>query len=534
MDEPREEEKPARWGRSDVVAVLCLMAISSVIHAWQIAHTTVAARDSIGFIRFAWELEHENWLDVLRRHRHPPLYPLTILAVSMPFRSIVDWPEAFSMQYSAQLATALAGVLLVIPMYSIGRILFDRRVGFWGSLLFQCLPVGSRALSDGLTEGLYLLLLATIVLLSHLAVRRGSIVLFGVCGLCGGLAYLTRPEGAMSVVATGVLLAICSFRRDWISSRWRLVGCAASLLVGAAATASPYMIAIGGITNKTSSRWILEKLSLSCLSNDATRGQREVRPETRTPGCVNGRFAIVPVWGAFRPNWTKDDHHGNLPWAVLTFVKELGKAFHYVALLPAVFGWWWFREWFRRQPVGMMLAILFLFQALMVLTLGVVAGYMSERHMLLFVLGSSFFAVAAIFEFARRFCTDKRRCLTERLLLSFLIVCALPSALKTMHSSRAGFREAGLWLAKNANPADEIVDPFCWSAFYAERTFRPRSFSVPEGYVPKRFVVLDTAHHEHQPLLEFAKMLAKKGMVVYEWQRSAKEARVLVFMVPDS
>ena len=67
-------------------------------------------------------------------------------------------------------------MLLIVPMFYLGKDLFDRRVGFWSALLFQCLPVGSRALSDGLTEGLFLLLIATGLLLAVGAFRTGSLV----------------------------------------------------------------------------------------------------------------------------------------------------------------------------------------------------------------------------------------------------------------------------------------------------------------------------------------------------------------------
>ena len=40
----------------------------------------------------------------------------------------------------AQLASNLAAVLLVIPMFLFGAALLDRRIAFWGTLLFHALP----------------------------------------------------------------------------------------------------------------------------------------------------------------------------------------------------------------------------------------------------------------------------------------------------------------------------------------------------------------------------------------------------------
>ena len=193
---------------------LSVASCSATGCALVIARTSVAARDSIGFIRYAWRLEHEPWGKVLKESLHPPLYPITILAASLPVRQILHTTgtDCLAMQTSAQLATAFAGVLLVIPMFFIGRSLFDRQVGFWSTLLFQCMPVASHALSDGLTEGIYLLLTATFILMAGHSLRSRSPLGFVACGLLSGLAYLTRPEGAALAVVLGLLVLAIQLR----------------------------------------------------------------------------------------------------------------------------------------------------------------------------------------------------------------------------------------------------------------------------------------------------------------------------------
>src|SRR5207237_1165414 len=80
------------------------------------------------------------------------------LAASVPTRYLVRESNSEVMQLSAQLANSVAGVLLVFPMFYLGKGLFDRRVGFWSAALFHCLPIGSRVLSDALSEGVFLFL----------------------------------------------------------------------------------------------------------------------------------------------------------------------------------------------------------------------------------------------------------------------------------------------------------------------------------------------------------------------------------------
>src|SRR5262249_44050157 len=151
---------------------------------------------------------------------------------------------------SAQIASALASVLLIIPMFCLGRELFSARVGFWGTVLFQCLPIGSRVLSDGLSEATFFLFLTSALWIAALALRTGSLPRFALCGVFGGLAYLTRPEGGLVLVAAGAVLLglrVCG-RLDW---KWgRVLKCASVLTCAAVLVSAPYALVIGGFTNK--------------------------------------------------------------------------------------------------------------------------------------------------------------------------------------------------------------------------------------------------------------------------------------------
>src|SRR5437773_12489001 len=100
------------------------------------AATGVQARDATGATRSALELARsagdgahdlwDGWQIVLNRHHQHPGYPLTILAVSLPVRAWSEAGAAEQMQLSAQLASNLAAVLLVIPMFLFGAALLDR------------------------------------------------------------------------------------------------------------------------------------------------------------------------------------------------------------------------------------------------------------------------------------------------------------------------------------------------------------------------------------------------------------------------
>src|SRR5262249_20130028 len=151
----------------------------------------------------------QPWMEVLRHTEQPPLYALALLGMSVPLRHVMGAPESVLMQTSAQLTSVVAGILLVIPMFLLGKELFDRNVGFWAAVLFQALPATGRFLSDGVSEATFLMLAAVSLCVGVRALRVESILLFGFCGLFAGLAFLTRPEGGLVVAAAGIVLLGC-------------------------------------------------------------------------------------------------------------------------------------------------------------------------------------------------------------------------------------------------------------------------------------------------------------------------------------
>jgi hypothetical protein len=260
-------EEPSRWSHWRAIGLLLLIA--GGLRAWQLTHTEVASRDSISYIRIAWHLEHDDWRSYLPLSTHHPGYPVAVLGVSYLVRPFLpdDLPRA--MQLSAQLASSLAGILLVVPMYYLGRELFDRRVAFWTALLFQCLPAGGRVLGDGLSEGLFLLLAVSSQTLGCQSLRTGSWAGLGLTGLLSALAYLTRPEGAGVALAVGlVLLCLLALRRG--SARRCLIG-GVSLTVGFLSLALPFMLLIGHITLKNTGHMMLEKVAAVELTSSGVR-----------------------------------------------------------------------------------------------------------------------------------------------------------------------------------------------------------------------------------------------------------------------
>jgi 4-amino-4-deoxy-L-arabinose transferase-like glycosyltransferase len=533
--------------------LLVLLLLSGSIHAWLIGHTVVPARDSVGFIRYAWQLQHQDWLAVLKNSHQHPGYPVAILGASIPVGHLRDNSLCDVMVRSAQLVNWLAGCLLVFPMFYIGKDLFDRRVAFGTAALFQCLPVAARVTSDSLSEGTFLLTAAVTLLVAVRAFRFRSSWRFGLCGACGGLCYLIRPEGALTVAAVGLVLLGTQLVPQW---RWRwgtTIVCAGSLVLAALVIAGPYVAVISHFTNKPTGQAIME-IAHGELGPDGQksglrdqesglRGQESASLLARWPRPIAQPFmaSLVGVW------WQSDRETGvweHLAWGLWAVGKEVVRGFFYIAWLPAILGLFWFHGRFRDVPGPWIFGGLCLLQTLVLWRVGLVVGYVSERHILIIVLCGLYWAVAAILEFTQRWSWTLQWIGNARtqpvLIMLVLMLSCLPWTLQPLHANQVGHREAGLWLAEHAQAADSIVDPFNWAYYYSGRVFQEDTPPpTPPEHKPLRYVVLEHSRKQHPglTLLPLAKQLATGGQVVYDWQPNRHQLKhmaqeVQIFAVP--
>src|SRR5262245_56273750 len=118
-------------GRHTLHAVV-LFAV--VLHAVAITQTLLPAQDGLKFIRIARQFQTRPWVDVVRGSDAHPLYPALVAAVE----PIVGWlaghgPGAW--RTSAQLVAVLASVGLILPIYAMTKLLFDRRIACMAAAL---------------------------------------------------------------------------------------------------------------------------------------------------------------------------------------------------------------------------------------------------------------------------------------------------------------------------------------------------------------------------------------------------------------
>jgi hypothetical protein len=530
-------EEPLSTPRRDWPLLMVLLALALAMRVWQVKTTEVAARDSIGYARIAWQLEHHDWRKIIPAAPHHPGYPVAVLVASFVVRRVHPGPLPDVMQYSAQVASSFASILLVLPMFFLGRELFDRRVAFWATLLFQCLPASGRVLADGLSESLFFLFAALALWQAVVAFRRRSPWWFAGVGLFGALAYLTRPEGALIVAATGIVLAAVQVRPATRQSWGNFAASMTALTVAALLLAGPYMILIGNITTTHTG----QEISKEAVTNRSNQPDSPMAAVQDPPGSVAQHPVVFAVWWDNRTGDTSHAVDQRRLWALTTLLGELCKLFFYVLWLPLLLGVWVYRDRFRRLAGAWVLAIVSLALLPLLYRVAMKMGYLSDRHALLILCCTVYWIVAGMLWIAERsmgLFRDRRWARPQvSAAILMVLVCAggLVRTLEPMHSDRAGFREAGYWLAEHAEPGDFIDDPYTWASYYAGRTFVEEPPPHEPGTARCVYVVIEWSNYKQPPIPPASNMeyVFEKGQLIRAWpvHRRRENAQIVLYRV---
>lgn len=446
--------------RRDLLLLALLLAIGAAVKGRVWHATSVLTRDGIGFIEFASRLQQEPLPEVLRDTVQHPLYPLCIYAVSRVQAQFVDRPlTCYDWEFCAHLANVAAGLLLIVPMYFLGRRLGGRAVGFGAALLFQVLPVPVHVTADTLSEGTYLLCAALSLWagVAGLDSRRLSLLLLA--GACGGLAYLTRPEGALLPLCLVLTLLGLRWRGCWAMSWPRVAAAVASVGAATVLVVAPYCLTIGQLSPKGTFKHML--------------------PQVALPQAPTGGGMLLGI--RFQSGVDGNEYDVTLYLVTREISKELLKAFHYFLWLPALFGLGLLCRRMKTDPQDASLALLLLVCAgnvLILFWLAWRAHYVSERHTMLVVLTGCWPALLALQAGAEWLC-DRCPSLHGRATpvlgcaLALLAGIGLVTSLRGLHEHRLGHRLAGEWLATQWHPGDLVVDPYGWVSYYAGQRTPP-------------------------------------------------------------
>ena len=117
-----------------------------------------------------------------------PVYPI-LIALAQPL--VGDWEMA------GRLVSAILGALVIVPAYALARGIVGRQAALLSSVFIAVHPRLVQNSASVLCEATYTFFLVSGVLTARLGLVGGPRALIPFAGLCFGLSYLVRPEGAL-------------------------------------------------------------------------------------------------------------------------------------------------------------------------------------------------------------------------------------------------------------------------------------------------------------------------------------------------
>lgn len=427
--------------------VVLLMVAAGTLLIWKTSRTSIIYADGLRYIRQAKVIEAGEIVGGLLKSIDHPAYPVAIaLAHGLEGGDApLDWQRA------AQMASVMAGILLVLPLYLVALELVGGRVAWMACVLCFGAPVMSNVLADVLSEGTFLLFWTWGVWAGLRFLKDGRFAWLAPMIAATILAYFTRPEGVLlplTMTATLALMpALKRTRLQW-SRWWAAVGL---LVIVPALVIAPFMISKGGVGTKPA----IARL----LGTAAPSGAEAV--ERNRP---------------FDPNQSVAKTY--LVAAKVVF-ESIRDAVTIPILLLVPIGLYRAKRNARSARQALFLAVLLVISFLGLMRLHATGGYCSPRHAMIPAMMLIPFAALAV-DYLLRHVTIPGRLLGAPgevirpgpvfwlLAIAALILPSVPRHQAPLNGPFAAYRDAAEWLADHVQPGEKVVDLTGWSQFYGD------------------------------------------------------------------
>ena len=178
----KQEGKMKEERRNHWKLLLVLIALSFFLRVFLIIYPEPIHNDGIEYVRHAKEVLAGNWMGGVSN----PLFPVLIALV---------YPLLKNYELAGILVSVTFGTLLILPVFYLGKIIFNEKVGMISALITVVHPFLHRYSGYVLTESTYLFFVTTSVLFGWCAFNQGKFQHVFLFSLFTSLAYLTKPEG---------------------------------------------------------------------------------------------------------------------------------------------------------------------------------------------------------------------------------------------------------------------------------------------------------------------------------------------------
>jgi 4-amino-4-deoxy-L-arabinose transferase-like glycosyltransferase len=491
--------------------LLLILAFASGLRLFLLISPEVIHNDGIEYLNHAKRIFSGDWSG----GRVPPLYP-ALIAFAYPLMG--------NYELAGILISTVFGSLIVLPVFYLGRELFNDKIGVLSALFASVHPFLFISSGSVLTESTYRFFLTTSVLFGWKAFSKSvsyHILLFS---LFTTFAYLTKPEaiGILFIFSLWVLwINPPSGKRHWK----KRVGIILVALFGFLVFASPYLMKIRMETGK----WgISQKIVISIGSFSEEEGVPsidEIRRRKEFPliSLLVDPFTAIRKAGA----------------GMVASLYKFQQVFNPLLSLFAILGW----VFLLRGRNGFSIkGNLFLFMHF-VFFFGLVFPFfwITRRYTSQMIALSIPWAAAGCLGFlewfAQRF---KKENVQKSIPVFFLIllVIGLFAQGRMIHGRehRLIQREMGLWMKENLDREAKMMSRMPQEAFYAELPWVRMPQGSYEGILEKarekkiQYLVIDEEIETHSPhFLE----KSKEGDLIRLFDLKKKDQHLMVFQIVD-
>ena len=421
-----------------------LLLISLLLSIYLFFRTYVISLDgAFQYIPIAKDFASGNFRRAFS-HNQQPLYPLIISFASR-------WVSDF--EWMGKLVSSFFGILIIFPVYFLGKRIFDEKIAFLSTLFLTIHPYLRRYSADVLKESTYLFFFATAIWFAWRTIQNEKRYPFLFIPLFSVLTYLVRPDGIEILFV--VFFYVLFIKKFDVSGSKRTV--VLLLLVSSFILLLPYLFYLREVRGE----WALSKvksiggmLGLEAIRDGIPLTQKIFYSLKRLNSEIFGRFhpiyIILLMIGLLRSIFSHLK-------AGEGFLLSLGW-FHYVILFLMVLNT---TEWGADKTVQ--------------------SDHLSGRHVLPLLLVSIYWVGEGFMIIYRwiykklehvhlliRFGVRRKSMMIMALLLVLMLAIVLPKTLKPQRYERLSEKWAGLWIRSQSGRGITIFTSIPQVAFYAD------------------------------------------------------------------
>ncbi len=218
-----------RYSKTDCASVIGVMSFAFLLRLSVLRRQTPIYPDSVHYAIMGKHLVSGNLQEGLSTF-WPPLYPFLVGLSSLVFRDI---------ETGGKFVSLLAGSVMVVPVYSLIRVLYGKDAAFIGAFIVAIHPPLIRYSTTILTESIYTTLFVSVLFAGLRAFSGGAYVAFFSVGVLLGACYLLKPE-AIGYLGLMAVLTLCSVSGNHLPLEvlFRVI----ALVAGASLLSLPYIL----------------------------------------------------------------------------------------------------------------------------------------------------------------------------------------------------------------------------------------------------------------------------------------------------